>query len=588
MSLLKKLALMLQDARKRRPYYCEVECLIGTGEQYIDLGLYGTTQSTIDIVFGMSSTDGGAVNNGAIFGGRTAQTSNTFTMFKLASATPQYFRFDYNGQKQVATANQITWNTTSKYRLQYDGTKAIITNITTRESRTENVSPPSSTTTSTICLFCVNTSGTKGTYYKGPIYRCQYSDGTNSVDVIPVLDWNMNPCMYDKINGVFYYNQGSGTFQYGREIHYVDYLEATGTQYIDTGYPIITSTDTLSITYENTSTINHKWLMGSYEPGAQIGISSATVTAPTIWYKNKVDLTQAEEYYNPHTLLYDSNGVSNDGVNKASFQSFTGTWNIYLFALNNTGTSPNGYFGYGKIYSYTHKRNNVLIRDYLPAIDENGVGFMFDRVTHTCFLNAGTGVFKYPARELTYLQTTGTQYIDTGYKAVPATTKFEFMFQCDNISDSTFIFGARPDTSATSQYTCATYKPTSRIRQDWAGLSDFFTGITTTDKYLYTAYNNTITLNDTTVTGTISRSTTRSDYNFLLFTVNTGGTADSRMFVGKGYRAKLWDNGTLVRNYSPVFLNGSAGMLDKVNNVFYGNAGTGTFGVGKIVEKEYE
>lgn len=207
------------------------------------------------------------------------------------------------------------------------------------------------------------------------------------------------------------------------------------------------------------------------------------------------------------------------------------------------------------------------------------------------FVRTAENIFGLPAgfQRTEYLQSTGTQYIDTGYKPVPATTKFEFMFQCDDVTDNTFMFGARPDTSAASQYTCTTYKATSRIRQDWAGLSDFFTGITTTDKYLYTAYNNTITLNDTTVTGTIARSTTRSDYNFLLFTVNTGGTVDSRMYVGKVYYAKLWDNGVLVRDFIPcIDPLGVACMYDLVGKKPYYNQGTGTFTAGrKVIPVEY-
>ena len=134
-----------------------------------------------------------------------------------------------------------------------------------------------------------------------------------------------------------------------------------------------------------------------------------------------------------------------------------------------------------------------------------------------------------------------------------------------------------------------TYKAGARVRQDCAGASSYFTEtLTTTGKYTFTAYNNTVSLNNESFTGTTTRSTTRSDYDFLLFTVNTAGTVDNRMFVGKVYSGKLWDNGTPARDYIPVFQDGQAGMLDKVNNVFYPNAGTGNFVVGKIVESEYE
>ena len=49
----------------------------------------------------------------------------------------------------------------------------------------------------------------------------------------------------------------------------------------------------------------------------------------------------------------------------------------------------------GRLYSCTMKENDTLVRDYIPAIDSDNVGFMFDRVTHTIFDNAGTGSFTY-------------------------------------------------------------------------------------------------------------------------------------------------------------------------------------------------
>ena len=232
--------------RKRRRYYTEVEYMEADGTQYINTGLYGTTQSEIDIIFGMSSVESGAANNGAVFGGRTAQTANTFTMFKLASTTPQYFRFDYNGQKTAATASQITWNNTDKYRFQYNGATATTTNITTGESHSETISPPSSITTSPITLFAVNTNGTIGTYFKGRIYRYWYTDGTNTIDLIPVMGWDGKGYMYDKISGRLFGNAGTGDFGLGREIHYIDYLENITSQaslnYIPTKYTPTTNT----------------------------------------------------------------------------------------------------------------------------------------------------------------------------------------------------------------------------------------------------------------------------------------------------------------------------------------------------------
>ena len=200
---------------------------------------------------------------------------------------------------------------------------------------------------------------------------------------------------------------------------------------------------------------------------------------------------------------------------------------------------------------------------------------IYDEDSQTC-KNACTRV--------EYLESTGTQYIDTGYKPIPATTKFEFMFTPTSISTAKFLFGARPDSAATSANTCTAYSPNDRVRQDWAGRSTEFTLLlNTTDKFLYTALDNTISLNNETYVGTITRSTTRSDYNFMLFTVNTAGTADSRMLQAKLYYSKLWDDTALVRDFIPVLspessqYAGAPCMFDKVSKKLFCNAGTGEF-----------
>ena len=51
----------------------------------------------------------------------------------------------------------------------------------------------------------------------------------------------------------------------------------------------------------------------------------------------------------------------------------------------------------------------------------------------------------------------------------------------------------------------------------------------------------------------------------------------------KLYYCKIWDNGSLVRNFIPCKnTSGTLGLYDAVNNVFYTNAGTGTFTAGPI------
>jgi len=48
------------------------------------------------------------------------------------------------------------------------------------------------------------------------IYYCKIWESDTLVrDIIPVLDGNNVPCMYDRVTNTFYYNQGSGSFSWG-------------------------------------------------------------------------------------------------------------------------------------------------------------------------------------------------------------------------------------------------------------------------------------------------------------------------------------------------------------------------------------
>lgn len=189
-----------------------ISYLESTGTQYINTGLLSTANSSVDISFGFTTMDAGASNNAAIFGGRNSQTSQTFTLFKLASVTPQYFRFDCTGQKMVGGANDMAWNTDSVYRFVYENGTATTINATTGEQYSLAIPAPSTFTKNYIVLFGVSTNGSIGTYMKGRIYHYSYSDGVNRIDLIPVVDADGVACMYDLIGKEFYYNKGTGDF----------------------------------------------------------------------------------------------------------------------------------------------------------------------------------------------------------------------------------------------------------------------------------------------------------------------------------------------------------------------------------------
>jgi hypothetical protein len=189
--------------------YTEVSYLESTGEQYIDLELYPTESvSRTKITFSFSNT----TSNYAIFGGRNESGKNSFTLFALNTTAVNGFRFDVNSQNSIATKDAIIFDSAHKYEFEYDGNYASITNLNTAEDKSVYIGPPSTLTSYPVCLFCVNTKGTKSTFLKGKIYSFEYEDGGTKLTLIPVLDSNGVACMYDKVSGKFFYNQGTGNF----------------------------------------------------------------------------------------------------------------------------------------------------------------------------------------------------------------------------------------------------------------------------------------------------------------------------------------------------------------------------------------
>ena len=172
-------------------------------------------------------------------------------------------------------------------------------------------------------------------------------------------------------------------------------------------------------------------------------------------------------------------------------------------------------------------------------------------------------------REIPYIETTGEQYIDTGF--VPdSNTRIVADFVSTGTSSSNNILGCRSSTSSKG-YALST------INNNWRF-----------------AYNASV---DTKVDADKARHTVEIDKNVLYLDGVVIYTADEQEFTtnyslclgainyrspylgrAKFYSCQIYDDGTLVRDLVPCILPaGETGMYDKVNDTFYGNAGTGTF-----------
>lgn len=208
----------------------------------------------------------------------------------------------------------------------------------------------------------------------------------------------------------------------------VEYLESTGTQYIDTGY-VMKSLTKYKIDFSCTSSSSaSKMLFGMYSLRSADGTiraqkdnfaanclgSWAGANASLYIYSYPIDTSSSPFPGNPQTFLcnitqkvgetntveYDGGRVLFNGIEVLNAPSVMpdNIFNIpaYLFAaaVRQANTSVQaGYYYEGKIMSveiWDEQYNKV--RD-LISVRVGSVGYMYDRVSEQLFGNQGTGAF---------------------------------------------------------------------------------------------------------------------------------------------------------------------------------------------------
>ena len=176
--------------------------------------------------------------------------------------------------------------------------------------------------------------------------------------------------------------------------------------------------------------------------------------------------------------------------------------------------------------------------------------------------------------KLDYIESSGTQYINTGFKPNQNT---RCVMDIENLSSAqAAFFGARANQNAAS-FTYFSLTATTG-RSDYGSSKQPMSFTNTVGRYTVDQNKNVCTANGVTAIGTAN--TFQLTNNLYLMAVNQADAAIQNAKL-KLYSAKIYDNGTLVRDFIPCKnANGTLGLWDNVNSVFYANAGKGTFSTG--------
>ena len=581
-----KLALLELATRKPRPYYCEVEYLASDGNQYIITDFVQGSDYTMEVSVEIPTTPqtiAGArdnqVRNGLIYYSQSYNTTY-LTIAGLNSGSTPFNLGTISGKNLIKV--QIADN---KGTIWIDGIK-VYDNVSFTGTYAQ---------TYPVSLFGSNNAGTMAEMGAVKIYQFKGTAGGKSYHLIPVLDWQGVPCMYDKINRKFYYNLGTGSFTYGREIHRVEWLKSSGTQYFDLGIGGNQDTEMCSVAASLTDANNFNQLMGRLGTSPDrmtMNCNNSTYNYGVSAFGNVAGVNGSGKIFqavlNTKTkFMINKNGMWQDDVLLQSLtgvEDFTLGANIYVLKAN--GSSAIGQWRWYESYV---KQGGEYIRHLFPMIDEDCVACAFDEASHRIFDNAGTGTLEHSDLEVecldnTNLTTSQSAYLQTDV-AYSSSNAYQIEQDIQIIKRGQIRFsgwnagGAIGVNYNTGNYRDGNTDLSPSVIEDSRVRATLRINAGSNTQTYYTLSYAGKTSTGQRGHGSIASYATLG-YPLMASTTNSGGYqyyTYGRLWSCKIYSGASLDNLTLVRDMKPIVRNGKAGMLDTVNDVFYSSIGTKEF-----------
>jgi len=355
----------------------------------------------------------------------------------------------------------------------------------------------------------------------------------------------------------------------------VEYIESNGYEYIDSGV-VLSSATTVEADFQMTE---KKYGYGNYVFGcmdASLECSLRTGIEKTNYRDGEgstISYSQTSDIFARTTVT----AIPRSGTNTSNK-----TMTIFKSRRQRTSEGPFTLEGSGrlKLYSLKMYENDVLIRDFVPCIRKSdSVHGLYDIVGETFYMSEITIPSEY--QQVEYIESTGTQYIDTGYKTTVNTGSYITFITSNSIGTSGHgsIFGARKSTE--KRYHLETWTPdSSRSGSFWIGANEAVTDpkIIPNEKLTiaHSVTTNTSARNDNSYVSTAGVSVLSDP--LCIFGVNND-TIIGNFSKTKLYAFYIYERYDVVHSYIPVIRKADhkAGLYDTVSNSFLTNSGTGTF-----------
>lgn len=420
----------------------------------------------------------------------------------------------------------------------------------------------------------------------------------------------------------------------------VEYIESTGTQYLISPY-IVNNKTKFYCRYMQTER--------GGEAAAQIIFGVTDNPTPNIAYKGICRLLAGTTYFNRvawgntesgsvidisgydslntwYELYYDQNKLNiNNTLVATSSTPLNSIWSanygLGIFARNGASVTMKSK---AKISSIWAKEDDVYKLNLIPCRrnSDNALG-MYDTVTGNFLTNQGTDTFiagadvTKPSPEipmdiwcnngvlkarhqsglpfgytlLNYIESTGTQYIDTGVFGTDKTSvNIKYIVTEMSTTAGFGIIGYQKGFKLSPSFQRVLWTNINNNQFRYGNtLTDTFNKVNVNEVIEESFGNGSWIFNGENIPLEVIDSFTTSPNTMILFGLNNQGTVISLARI-KLYFCSIEKNGTLVANYIPCRRNSDnvVGVYDTVSGQFLTNAGTGDFIAGNPVNDPVE
>lgn len=181
----------------------------------------------------------------------------------------------------------------------------------------------------------------------------------------------------------------------------LEYIESSGTQYINTGYKMTSNYEELNMKFRFLSSYSGKTLIGTQDSS----YSGATLYSINI-YQNQLFVANSHNVWSwnatvgvDYEMDVSANGASGSVLVNGAASSFNIKGNIdkkdniLIFCGDVAGTPNLSQAVSARLYFCKIYDNGTLVRDFVPCKNSSGVVGLWDNVGGKFYQNAGSGSF---------------------------------------------------------------------------------------------------------------------------------------------------------------------------------------------------